>query len=224
MLTTYDAYSVEDTWFKSHRWTYCVLDEGHKIKNSETSLAHKVQGIGSLYRLSAWLLTFFKFACLIRSKVLTGTPVQNNLLELWGLLHWLLPKVFTEASERLFKDSFDISRGAYAMPFLNAAKKLLSIIMIRRTKAVVAGDDVPPREELTVFIPLTEAQRFWTYRLLTKMDAPDLQKIFAERDIKKEDGGQREVLSHLENVVPASHDKVDGNRAYTPVSMEKTLT
>jgi SWI/SNF-related matrix-associated actin-dependent regulator of chromatin subfamily A member 5 len=52
MLTTYDAYVAEDQWFKSQRWTYCVLDEGHKIKNSDTNLAHKVQYLGSLFRLS----------------------------------------------------------------------------------------------------------------------------------------------------------------------------
>jgi SWI/SNF-related matrix-associated actin-dependent regulator of chromatin subfamily A member 5 len=53
-VTTYESYVAEDSWFKSRRWTYCVLDEGHRIKNSETILAHKVQGIGSLYRLSVF--------------------------------------------------------------------------------------------------------------------------------------------------------------------------
>lgn len=52
MLTTYDSYVIEDGWFKSHRWSYCVLDEGHKIKNSETALSQKLQGLGSMYRLS----------------------------------------------------------------------------------------------------------------------------------------------------------------------------
>ncbi|KAG6887949.1 hypothetical protein C0995_011389 [Termitomyces sp. Mi166 len=188
MLTTYEAYVAEDQWFKSNRWTYCVLDEGHKIKNSDTLLAYKVQGLGSLYRL-----------------LLTGTPVQNNLGELWALLHWLLPTVFTQATQSLFNESFDIHRGSYAIPFLNAAKKLVSIIMLRRTKAVVAGDDVPPREELTVFIPLTETQRWWTYKLLTKLPAADLQKIFIERGgtIKLErevaEEGPKEVLSQLKN-------------------------
>jgi Superfamily II DNA/RNA helicases, SNF2 family len=53
LITTYESYVAEDTWFKSRRWTYCVLDEGHKIKNSEINLARKVQGIGSLFRLSS---------------------------------------------------------------------------------------------------------------------------------------------------------------------------
>jgi SWI/SNF-related matrix-associated actin-dependent regulator of chromatin subfamily A member 5 len=52
MLTTYESYVAEHSWFKTRRWTYCVLDEGHKIKNPETNLASKLQGLGSLYRLS----------------------------------------------------------------------------------------------------------------------------------------------------------------------------
>ncbi|KAG6849128.1 hypothetical protein H0H93_011075 [Arthromyces matolae] len=186
MLTTYETFVAEDQWFKSGRWTYCVLDEGHKIKNSDTLISHKVQGLGCLYRLR--------------------TPVQNNLGELWGLLHWLLPTVFTQATQSRFIESFDIQHGTYSLPFLNGAKKLVSTIMLRRTKAVVAGDDVPPREELTVFIPLTELQRFWTYRLLTKLSSVDLQKIFAERgepinlgNESIEEGGKTEILAQVQN-------------------------
>lgn len=51
-ITTYENYSAEENWFKSRRWTYLVLDEGHRIKNSETQIAHKLQFIGSMYRLS----------------------------------------------------------------------------------------------------------------------------------------------------------------------------
>ena len=123
--------------------------------------------------------------------------MQNNLVELWGLLHWLYPTLFTPTTERLFKDSFAISRGEYSIPFLVACEKLLSVIMLRRTKANVEMS-VPPREELTVFIPLTEAQRFWYYRLLTKIDTMDLREIFGP---KLEEGetnkGRNEVMLHL---------------------------
>lgn len=80
--------------------------------------------------------------------------------------------------------------------------------MLRRTKTNVEFD-VPPREELTVFIPMSEAQRFWTYRLLTRMNANELKTIFSgtiamkeEDEVKREDrelDGRGEVLSHLEN-------------------------
>jgi len=133
--------------------------------------------------------------------VLTGTPVQNNLTELWGLLHWLYPSVFTEATERLFKNSFDLEHGKYSLPFITAAQNLLSTVMLRRTKANVEVD-VPPKETLTVFLPLSELQRFWTYKLLTRMDTLNLQQIFTTK-IDPENGaanqGRREVLAHLEN-------------------------
>lgn len=133
------------------------------------------------------------------SLVLTGTPVQNNLVELWSLLHFLYPTVFTERTESVFKTSFDISKGTYALPFIKAAQQLLNTIMLRRTKNTIALD-VPPREELTVFIPMTEAQRFWTYRLLTRMDSMGLHQIFESKiEDTAANEGRREVLTHLEN-------------------------
>jgi len=105
--------------------------------------------------------------------------------------------------------------------------------MLRRTKAVVAGDEVPPREELTVFIPLTETQRFWTYRLLTKMDTPDLLKIFTNRSavslaIKMEDdtaSQEREIISLSESSVPpAMSGAIEGNRKALPHSRARTMT
>ncbi|KAJ7579140.1 P-loop containing nucleoside triphosphate hydrolase protein, partial [Mycena floridula] len=188
LLTTYETFVGDDGWFKSRPWTICVLDEGHKIRNAGNNVSHKLQGIGSLYRIRKSLSPF-----------LTGTPVQNNLLELWGLLHWLYPTCFTEITERIFRNSFDIAKGAYALPFINAASSLLSAIMIRRTKDVVEGD-VPPREELTVFVPMSEAQRFWTYRMLTRINTKGLNEIFQAKvdDIEMSEG-RREVLLHLEN-------------------------
>lgn len=52
-----------------------------------------------------------------------------------------------------------------------------------------------------MFIPLTEAQRFWTYRLLTKMDTLDLEQIFSANIEGAASEGRREVLSHLVNQV-----------------------
>ncbi|KIM59502.1 hypothetical protein SCLCIDRAFT_1217627 [Scleroderma citrinum Foug A] len=179
-LTTYEAFVAEDSWFKTRRWTYCVLDEGHRIKNSETNLSNKARGLGSLFKL-----------------LLTGTPVQNNLIELWGLLNWLYPNVFTSPTERLFRDSFDLARGSYSVPFLKHTQALLGVIMLRRTKDVIEIN-IPPRDELTVFIPMTEAQRFWTYRMLTRMDTLELKEIFVtdlEHGPMVE--GRREIMSHI---------------------------
>ncbi|THG99187.1 hypothetical protein EW026_g3115 [Hermanssonia centrifuga] len=63
--------------------------------------------------------------------------------------------------------------------------------MLRRTKNTVSID-VPPREELTVFIPMTEAQRFWTYRLLTRLDTAELQDVFSVKHDDNEGEGSQE--------------------------------
>ena len=129
--------------------------------------------------------------------VLTGTPVQNNMFELWSIFHWLYPTVFTPASERLFRTAFNLSGGQYSVPFLAAAEKLLATIMLRRTKAMVEIN-VPPREELTIFLPMAEAQRFWTYRLLTRMDTVDLHEIFDSKlEDSPENEGRKEVQQYL---------------------------
>jgi SWI/SNF-related matrix-associated actin-dependent regulator of chromatin subfamily A member 5 len=55
VITTYEAYVAEDTWFKSRRWHYCVLDEGHRIRNAETNQSMKLQGISATHRLSKFI-------------------------------------------------------------------------------------------------------------------------------------------------------------------------
>ena len=72
LVTTYEGFQAEQSWFKrAFIWKYVVLDEGHKIKNDLSQISQALQGLGAEYRL-----------------ILTGTPLQNNLVELWALLHW----------------------------------------------------------------------------------------------------------------------------------------
>ena len=84
--------------------------------------------------------------------------------------------------------------------------------MLRRTKATVEMT-VPPREELTVFIPLTEAQRFWTYRLLTRVDTMDLKSIFTSKiELDSDDTidhGRRQVQEIL-------REQIDGQKETKP--------
>jgi len=76
-------------------WHTVTIDEGHRLKNEASSLC------GALGRLQA------PFRVL-----LTGTPLQNNLHELWALLHFLLPKVFTVAGAKaIFEDAVNLETG-----------------------------------------------------------------------------------------------------------------
>lgn len=133
IVTTYEAFVAEASWFKQRRWGLVVLDEGHRIKNAESQAAIALQGIGARMRI-----------------ILSGTPLQNNLIELWALLHFLYPQVFPHNTLKAFRDAFNLTLGMYDSAFLSKAQKLLEILMLRRTKDGVAGQlSVPPREELT---------------------------------------------------------------------------
>jgi SWI/SNF-related matrix-associated actin-dependent regulator of chromatin subfamily A member 5 len=163
VVTTYEAYRAEVAWFKSaFVWRYLVLDEGHKIKNSDTDVSKSLQGIKAEYRL-----------------LLTGTPLQNNLGEMWSLLHWLLPKVFAINTKEMFTKSFDLSRGMVNKDVLDHARHLLELLMLRRMKDSPGVDlNLPSKTEVRLFLPLTPLQRHWYTRLLTKQADNVLEEVF----------------------------------------------
>ena len=77
MVTSYEMILREKSVFKKFNWQYMVIDEAHRIKNEESKLSLVIREMKSANRL-----------------LLTGTPLQNNLHELWALLNFLLPEVF----------------------------------------------------------------------------------------------------------------------------------
>uniref|UniRef100_A0A3Q2H5R0 SWI/SNF related, matrix associated, actin dependent regulator of chromatin, subfamily a, member 1 n=2 Tax=Equus TaxID=9789 RepID=A0A3Q2H5R0_HORSE len=88
-VTSYEMVIKEKSVFKKFHWRYLVIDEAHRIKNEKSKLSEIVREFKSTNRL-----------------LLTGTPLQNNLHELWALLNFLLPDVFNSADERALKYKF----------------------------------------------------------------------------------------------------------------------
>ena len=182
IVTTYEGFQAEQGWFKkAFVWKYVVLDEGHKIKNDLSQISMALHGLGAEYRL-----------------ILTGTPLQNNLVELWALLRWLYPEVFNEKTAELFKTSFDLTRGKVSTTVMDDARHLLELIMLRRMKNSPGVDlNLPPKTDVLLFVPLTPMQRFWYTRLLTRADQGLLDDLFKNAKSK--------VATALEQ---ESHDKV----------------
>ena len=82
VITSYQL-AVQDSFaFKRKKWYYLILDEAHNIKNFESQRWQTLIGFNTQRRL-----------------LLTGTPLQNNLMELWSLLHFLMPHVFTDRKQ-----------------------------------------------------------------------------------------------------------------------------
>jgi TATA-binding protein-associated factor len=87
VITSYEVVRNDIQCLSSLEWLYCILDEGHVIKNPKTKLTKAVKTIRSLHRV-----------------ILSGTPIQNNVLELWSLFDFLMPGFL--GTERSFNERY----------------------------------------------------------------------------------------------------------------------
>jgi SWI/SNF-related matrix-associated actin-dependent regulator of chromatin subfamily A member 5 len=157
IVTSYDTFVIEKSAFKRFAWYYIIIDEAHRIKNEKSILAMEVRKQASFYRL-----------------LLTGTPLQNNLHELWALLNFLLPDVFSSS------DDFDswFAQGGSS----EVVKKLHSVIkpfLLRRLKIDVEHS-LLPKIETKLYVGMTAMQRKWYKSLLSK-DAISINELGADR-------------------------------------------
>ena len=131
-------------------WRTMILDEGHKVKNEETA-AHSV--LSRVHRQHTLLLT--------------GTPVQNNLHELYAILAFLHPDVFTNAAS--FDNAFDLGTKEHKVDSqtLDHAHYLMKPFVLRRVKGEVEVS-LPEKTETKIMCPLSPAQTFWYRRLLMR--------------------------------------------------------
>lgn len=169
-VTTYEmacnpAFNV--TLTQKVMWRCLVLDEGHRVKNEETA-AHQV-----LKRIKRQ-----------HTLLLTGTPVQNNLHELYAILSFLHPDVFT--SSEPFDKAFNLNTAEHKVDagLLEKAHFLMRPFILRRVKGEVEVS-LPPKTETKIMCPLSEAQTFWYRRLLLR-EATALQSL--EKNVKGEGG------------------------------------
>lgn len=90
LITSYEMILREKSSLMTVPWFYMVIDEAHRIKNEMSALSIAVRQLSTKYRL-----------------LITGTPLQNNLHELWALLNFLMPTVFVSADvfDSYFKTS-----------------------------------------------------------------------------------------------------------------------
>lgn len=148
LLTTYEMCLREKSALKKLSWEYIIIDEAHRIKNVDSMLSQIVRAFTSRSRL-----------------LITGTPLQNNLMELWSLLNFLLPDVFSdsEAFETWFRGKGDEAQDQVVQQL----HKVLRPFLLRRVKADVEKS-LLPKKEINVFVGLTDMQRKWYKSLLEK--------------------------------------------------------
>uniref|UniRef100_A0A8B9L460 Proliferation-associated SNF2-like protein n=1 Tax=Astyanax mexicanus TaxID=7994 RepID=A0A8B9L460_ASTMX len=167
-----------------YQWKYLIVDEGHRIKNLNCRLVRELKALPTDNKL-----------------LLTGTPLQNNLSELWSLLNFLLPDVFDDLKS--FESWFDISTisgsdsdnivvNEREQNILNMLHQILTPFLLRRLKSDVTLE-VPPKKEIVVYAPLTAKQEAF-YRAIV------------DRTIAKVLGQEKEEAARVE-LTPSGRPK-----------------
>ena len=133
--------------FRRKQWCYFILDEAHYIKNFKSQRWQMLLNFNSQRRL-----------------LLTGTPLQNDLMELWSLMHFLMPNLFDSLRE--FKDWFvnpltGMIEGSheYNQELVQRLHKVLRPFLLRRLKSDVEKQ-LPKKREVIKYCRLSKRQRY----------------------------------------------------------------
>ena len=168
-ITSYEMILREKSHLKKFAWQYIIIDEAHRIKNEESSLAQIIRVFHSRNRL-----------------LITGTPLQNNLHELWALLNFLLPDVFGDSAA--FDEWFS-NQESDSDTVVQQLHKVLRPFLLRRVKADVEKS-LLPKKEINLYIGMSDMQVNWYKKIL-------------EKDIDAVNGaaGNKESKTRLLNIV-----------------------
>lgn len=153
VVTSYEIAMNDRPLLGPLRWKYLVVDEGHRLKNMECRLIKELKQYKTDNRL-----------------LLTGTPLQNNLRELFSLLNFILPEIFDNVN--VFESWFDakeieeneegtgekIVLQEQRNSVVNMLHKILLPFLRRRIKTDV-GLEIPPKKEVLVYCPMTQIQK-----------------------------------------------------------------
>ena len=153
VVTTFEVAIREQGTLGRWPWRMLIIDEAHRCKNENSALAKAVRGFVVQHRL-----------------LLTGTPLQNNLHELWALLNLLLPDVFgdSDAFDTWFNVAVSGSDDSAKSTMVKQLHAVLKPFMLRRLKADVAKS-LPPKTETFLYVGMSAVQRR-IYRSVLKRD------------------------------------------------------
>ena len=151
VCTSYEICMNDRKFLANYKWRYIIVDEGHRLKNMNCKLIKELLTYNSANRL-----------------LITGTPLQNNIAELWSLLHFLLPEVFNDLDS--FEGWFDFSSvledktnsdGKATKRKNNLVSTMHAILkpfLLRRVKTDVESS-LPKKREYILYAPLTAEQK-----------------------------------------------------------------
>ncbi|MFT7817869.1 SWI/SNF-related matrix-associated actin-dependent regulator of chromatin subfamily A containing DEAD/H box 1B-like [Arapaima gigas] len=129
--------------FRKLKLHYAVFDEGHMLKNMNSLRYRHLMAINARHRL-----------------LLTGTPLQNNLLELMSLLNFIMPTMFSSSTSqiaKMFSMKSSEEQSSFERDRIAQAKLIMKPFILRRVKSEVLKQ-LPAKEEKVEFCPMTTKQ------------------------------------------------------------------
>ncbi|KAF9265363.1 SNF2-family ATP dependent chromatin remodeling factor snf21 [Marasmius fiardii PR-910] len=145
VVTTYEMIIKDRVHLADHNWGYIVVDEGHRLKNLDCRLMQEIKKYQSTCRM-----------------ILTGTPLHNNVAELWALMNFVLPDIFDDLNS--FQEWFNLPEMRSTLgtqrteELVHILHAILKPFILRRLKVDVETS-LPPKKEYVLYAPLSIAQR-----------------------------------------------------------------
>ncbi|KAG0556719.1 hypothetical protein KC19_11G074300 [Ceratodon purpureus] len=192
LLTSYEMINLDTAILKALKWECLIVDEGHRLKNKDSKLFQTLTTFSTRHRV-----------------LLTGTPLQNNLDELFMLMHFLDAGKFASLEE--FQQEFqDINQEEQ----VGRLHKMLAPHLLRRVKKDVLKE-MPPKKELILRVELSSLQKEFykailtrNYQILTRQGGPQVSLTNVVMELRK-------LCGHpylLEGVEPNVRNQIEANR------------
>ncbi|KAI3467977.1 hypothetical protein Pfo_024640 [Paulownia fortunei] len=169
LLTSYEMINMDSSSLKPIKWECMIVDEGHRLKNKDSKLFSSLKQYSSRHRV-----------------LLTGTPLQNNLDELFMLMHFLDAGKFGSLED--FQEEFkDINQEEQ----ISRLHKMLAPHLLRRVKKDVMKE-LPPKKELILRVELSSKQKEYykailtrNYQILTRKGGAQISLINVVMELRK---------------------------------------
>eukprot|EP00898_Chlorokybus_atmophyticus_P004705 jgi/Chlat1/5235/Chrsp33S08962 len=201
VITSYEIIIADANFLRNYPWKVMIVDEGHRLKNFQCKLLQKLKLIS----------TTNKF-------LLTGTPLQNNLAELWSLLNFLLPDVFADLNQ--FQSWFDFSSDTDIVEqerrnkVISKLHHVLRPFLLRRIKTDVELS-LPAKKEFLLYAEMSSRQHGINTSLLDK-SLPELLESSSNTRVTASFNNLLMQLRKNANHPDLITGKVDGTTIYPP--------